>query len=70
MLGIVKSKSNGDYVRELGLRARDRNTLRQTFGDSVRIFDRAWYGLHEVTRDVLDEFSDNHQRITTDVSAR
>ena len=70
LLGIVKSKSNGDYVRELGLRARDRNTLRQTFGDSVRIFDRAWYGLHEVTRDVLDEFSDNHQRITTDVSAR
>lgn len=70
LLGISKSKSNGDYLRELGRRARDREALRQSFGDSVRVFDWAWYGLHDVNRELLDQFRDNHQRITIDGSAR
>lgn len=70
LLGIGKSKSNGDYVRELARRARDRDALRQSFGDSVRVFDWAWYGLHDVNRETLDQFRDNHQRITTDGSTR
>jgi len=66
LLGIVRSKSNGDYVRELSLRARDRQDLRGRFGDSVKVFDWAWYGWHEVTRELLDQFRDNHQHITND----
>jgi hypothetical protein len=63
---IRKSKSNGDYVRELALRARDRDGLRTRFTDSVRTFDWAWYGWHDVTRDLLEQFRDNHQRIVSD----
>lgn len=63
---IRKSKSNGDYVRELALRARDRDSLRTRFTDSVRTFDWAWYGWHDVTRDLLEQFRDNHQRIVSD----
>ena len=70
LLGIVRSKSNGDYVRELSLRARDRQDLRGRFGDSVKIFDWAWYGWHDVTRELLDQFRDNHQHIITDGSPR
>ena len=66
LLGIVRSKSNGDYVRELSLRARDRQDLRGRFGNSVKVFDWAWYGWHEVTRELLDQFRDNHQHIIND----
>ena len=70
LLGIVKSKSNGDYVRELAMRARDRDELRGRFSDSVRTFDWAWYGWHDVTRELLDQFRDNHQHIISDGRAR
>ncbi|MDB6139627.1 MAG: hypothetical protein JWO94_2699 [Verrucomicrobiaceae bacterium] len=70
LLGIGRSKSNGDYVRELSLRARDRNELRGRFSDSVHAFDRAWYGWHEVTRELLEQFRDNHQHIISDGHAR
>ena len=66
LIAIGRSKSNGDYVRELGFRARDREGLRGRFSDSVRAFDRAWYGWHEVTRDLLDHFRNNHQQIVSD----
>jgi hypothetical protein len=66
LLRIVRSKSNGDYVRELALRARDRSDLRGHFTDTVRVFDWAWYGWHDVTRDVLDQFRAHHQHITAD----
>ena len=69
-LAISRTKSNGDYVRELGFRARERNELRACFGDNVRSFDRAWYGWHEVTREVLEHFRGNHQRISNDGTPR
>ncbi len=69
-LAIVKSKSNGEYDRELALRARDRAELRGRFTDNVRRFDWAWYGLHDVTRDLLDEFRNNHQLIVSDAAPR
>ncbi len=65
MIAIKLSKSNGDYVRELGFRARDKSELRGLFGDQTLAFDRAWYGWHDVTRDLLDWFRNNHQRIVS-----
>ena len=70
LIAISRTKSNGDYVRELGFRARERNELRACFGDNVRSFDRAWYGWHEVTREVLEHFRGNHQRISSDGTPR
>jgi hypothetical protein len=69
MIAIAKSKSNGDYVRELALRARDRPELRRSFDEQSRVFDRSWYGWHEVTNDLLEQFRGNHQRIVSDVPA-
>jgi hypothetical protein len=70
LLAIARSKSNGDYVRELALRARDRLGLRQCFHESVRAFDRSWYGWHDVNRDQLNQFRANHQQIITDAAPR
>ncbi len=70
LIAIAQSKSNGDYIRELGFRARERERLRTLFHDSVRAFDRAWYGWHDVTRELLEHFRDNHQHIVSDASPR
>ena len=70
LLAIARSKSNGDYVRELALRARDRLGLRQCFHESVRAFDRSWYGWYDVSRDQLNQFRANHQQIITDAAPR
>ena len=66
LLAIIRSKSNGDYVRELSRRARDSEDLRNRFSDSVKTFDWAWYGWHDVTRELLEQFRDNHQHIISD----
>lgn len=64
LIAISRWKSNGDYVRDLGLRARDRTELRDTFHQQVNRFDWAWYGWHDVTPDLLREFRGNHERLT------
>lgn len=64
LVAISRSKSNGDYVRDLNYRARDRDELRSTFRDHVRTFDHAWYGWHDVTLEALSEFRGNHERMT------
>ncbi len=66
LLLVGRSKSNGDYVRELSLRARGRSELQTCFGEAVRHFDRAWYGWHEVTREGLEQFRAHYRNITTD----
>lgn len=65
LLHISRTKSNGDYTRELGWRARGRNELNDSFTHQVRIFDRVWYGRHEVSPDLMERFEEQHERITT-----
>jgi hypothetical protein len=64
LLHIARSKSNGDYVRELGWRARGREELSEGFSQQVRTFDRVWYGWHEVSQDLMARFQEQHERIT------
>lgn len=65
LLQISRTKSNGDYVREIGWRAKDREALNRGFTEQVRTFDRVWYGLHEVDRDLMENFQTQHERITS-----
>jgi hypothetical protein len=62
-IAVSRWKSNGDYKRELRFRARTAGVLHQAFDQSVGMFDRAWYGWHDVTKDNLDHFMANHQTI-------
>lgn len=65
LLQISRTKSNGDYVREIGWRAKDREELNRGFIEQVRIFDRVWYGWHEVDLDLMKNFEMQHERITS-----
>ncbi len=63
LLTISRAKSNREYQRELNRRARLMEELRAAFDQNVLAFERAWYGLHEVTRIVFDQVESNLQKI-------
>jgi hypothetical protein len=63
LLKITRFKSNQEYVRELGRRARSKPELLTVFGDTVLEFERAWYGLHEVTPETMGEYQRKVERI-------
>jgi hypothetical protein len=63
LITIAKYKSNMEYQRELHRRSRERETMLQTFGENLRIFERSWYGNHEVTNEIVQLFNSNHARI-------
>jgi len=63
LVKLEKFKSNREYERELLRRARGRPEIPSAFSENVGAFDRAWYGLHEVTRDGLAGFERNVERI-------
>ncbi len=62
-ISIARHKSNRDYQRELRRRRPGETELNATFADAVRAFERAWYGQHEVTPDILSASEVNLQRI-------
>jgi hypothetical protein len=65
MIAIALFKSNREYETELIRRARALPEVQTAFSQNVAIFDRVWYGLHEVTQDGLKEFQSNLERIQT-----
>ena len=63
MIRVAKFKSNRDYEQELRRRARALPELQAAFAENVGIFDRVWYGLHEVTQEALQRFQINLEKI-------
>lgn len=68
LLKIQRYKSNRDYRKELELRARQKTLLRDAFSENTGLFERAWYGLHQIGDDSLDHFMKNYEAITGDLS--
>ena len=62
-VNIAKFKSNREYELELRRRARTLPELQNAFGQNVTIFDRIWYGMHEVNQESLQNFQSNMERI-------
>jgi hypothetical protein len=63
MIRVAKFKSNRDYEQELRRRARALPELQAAFAENVGIFDRAWYGLHDVSPEGLQRFQINLDKI-------
>ncbi len=59
LIVIAKFKSNRDYERELLRRAHSRRELLAAFTQNVLMFESAWYGMHDVTQTILDQFATN-----------
>jgi hypothetical protein len=55
-LTIHPGKTNREYETELRRKARSFAEARRLFSVNVAAFERAWYGLHEVTADDAVEF--------------
>jgi hypothetical protein len=65
LIVIAKCKSNRDYERELSRRAHALPGLLDLFHHNVLVFDRVWYGLHEVTAATLTDYETKVQQIRT-----
>ena len=63
IVSIARFKSNRDYVSEVNRRARGSTELQAAFSANVSSFDRAWYGLYDVTGEVVAQFQSNFERI-------
>jgi len=65
LITLAKFKSNRDYERELLRRSHALQEVPRVFSENVAVFERSWYGLHEVTPELLDHFAGNVERIQT-----
>ena len=63
MIRVAKHKSNRDYYTELARRRHAIGPLVDAFGQNVRFFEDAWYGMHDVTELIVRAFATNHERI-------
>jgi len=63
LISIARFKSNYDYERELRRRAHAFPDLLTVFGDNLSIFERIWYGLHEVNDELVRQFAANVERL-------
>jgi hypothetical protein len=68
LIDIARSKSNHDYALELRLRTAGRQEVPVVFTRSIGVFERAWYGLHDVAPEWVQELLDNHQRLVSHAS--
>lgn len=65
LVTIARFKSNREYQRELARKARAQQELLDAFSQNTLLFERSWYGRHEATRQTVDEFAVNQNRIVT-----
>ena len=63
LIRIAKHKSNRDYHDELARRRHALGPIVDAFGQNVRFFEDAWYGMHDVTESIVRAFATNHERI-------
>jgi len=63
ILTITKYKSNREYNRELQRKAQTNRDLLNAFQENLFLFERSWYGEHEVNNEILSKFNFNQEKI-------
>jgi energy-converting hydrogenase Eha subunit B len=63
LISIARFKSNRDYERELRRRGHSLTSLLGFFEDNISVFERIWYGRHESSRDLVEQFAARVERI-------
>lgn len=63
LISLARFKSNHDYERELWRRGHSFPELLSVFGDNLSVFERIWYGMHEVNAGLVNQFAANVERI-------
>jgi hypothetical protein len=65
LISIQRGKSNQDYARELRRKARATPELVAVFVQNMSVFERTWYGQHNVDRGILEQFESNLRKMRT-----
>ncbi|MBK8000768.1 MAG: DUF4129 domain-containing protein [Verrucomicrobia bacterium] len=65
LITLAKFKSNLDYQREVQRRGHALASVPELFARNVSAFERSWYGPHEVTPELLQDFAANTERLRT-----
>ncbi len=63
LITFERWKSNIDYEKELGRKAKHLSELRPLFAQSRLGFERCWYGAGGVTAEELETYSSIYERI-------
>ncbi len=63
IIALARYKSNRDYQGELRRRAPAQKELQQAFEWNLREVERAWYGQHDVSAEILAAFQSNLEKI-------
>lgn len=63
LITLARFKSNHDYERELRRRGHSFPDLLLIFGDNLPVFERIWYGRHDVNGDMVNDFVANVERM-------
>jgi len=63
LIQLARFKSNHDYERELRRRAHALPGLLDAFGENLSVFDRIWYGMHEINLEMVHHFAENVERM-------
>ena len=57
LITIARFKSNRDYERELNRRSHALPGLADRFSRNVALFERVWYGMHDISQDSVRQFA-------------
>ncbi len=63
LVNVQAAKTNRQYETELRRRTRDKTEVVRLFSENALVFERAWYGDHEVSVQIVESFRDNLQRM-------
>jgi hypothetical protein len=60
---VHRGKSNLDYLRELGRRAKGLAGVESSFAENLQVYERSWYGEHLASAETVAAFVTNLERI-------
>jgi hypothetical protein len=63
LISLAKFKSNREYEQELKRRGHSFPEMLTLFSENVGVFDRIWYGLHQINAELVNQFAANVERI-------
>jgi hypothetical protein len=67
LVRLARFKSNREYERELRRRAHALPELLALFGDNISVFERIWYGTHEASLELVNQFASKVERLKANV---
>ncbi|MCP4269548.1 MAG: hypothetical protein GY777_28920 [Candidatus Brocadiaceae bacterium] len=68
LITIKLFKTNRDYLNEVINKTHVFPMLSTPFNQNVKLFEHAWYGLHDVTSEILEIFIDNLEIIKSNIN--